>query len=264
MSSVRSEPPPAWKLPEGVNAPLWEYTHSERIAGDEEWYFRDHPLLAADVGILDERIRIPGRLVDLGCGTGRLSLHFARRGFPVVAVDLARPMLRVVGERAAAGRLTISRIEANLCRLDCLPDQSFQYAISMFSTLGMIRGVAARRRALSESYRILQPNGLLCLHAHNLWLNLRHGQGRRWILAQAMKALARRPGVGDREMTYRGIPGMEVHLYRWRELASELNGAGFQIEGAAPINAVTARPIAAPWCLPNLRAGGWVVFARRP
>ena len=82
----------------------------------------------------------PGRLVDLGCGVGRHAIRFAGRGFRVVAVDLARPMLEMVGEKARSEGVELLRVEANLCRLGCFPDQSFDYALSMFSTLGMIRG----------------------------------------------------------------------------------------------------------------------------
>ena len=49
---------------------------------------------------LDERFTVPGRLVDLGCGAGRHSIHFAGRGFSVTAVDLSRSMLQVVGLKA--------------------------------------------------------------------------------------------------------------------------------------------------------------------
>src|SRR5687768_3564296 len=94
------EAPPSWRLPEGVNAALWHYTHEPRLADDEDAYFRGHPLHAADPEVLDARFVEPGPLVDLGCGVGRLALRFARRGFPVVAVDLSRPMLRVLGAKA--------------------------------------------------------------------------------------------------------------------------------------------------------------------
>ncbi len=92
----------------------------------------------------------------------------------------------------------------------------------MFSTLGMIRGREARRRALAEACRILRPGGRLALHAHNLWLNLRDRQGRAWLLQQAYRAVFAREDLGERRMTYRGIPGMRVHLYRWGELKREL------------------------------------------
>jgi hypothetical protein len=64
-------------------------------------------------------------------------------------------------------------------------------------------------------------------------------------------------------MTYRGIPNMEVHLYRWGELKRELVGAGFALEEVIPLDEVTAAPTAVPWLAHQVRAGGWLVFARR-
>jgi SAM-dependent methyltransferase len=257
-------PPPSWRLPEGVNSALWEYAHTPRLADEEDLYFRGHPLFVADVAALEARFTAPGPLIDLGCGAGRLAVRFARQGFPVVAVDLSLAMLQAVGRKARAEGLSIGRVVANLCRLGCIPDATFAYALSMFSTLGMIRGPAARRQALAEACRLLRPGGRLALHAHNLWLNLRNPQGRRWLLGQMGKHLLGHPDVGDRRMTYRGIPGMEVHLYRWPELRRELRMAGLRIDEVLPIDAEHSRPIAAPWLAHGLRAGGWIVFASRP
>ena len=73
-------------------------------------------------------------------------------------------------------------------------------------------------------------------------------------------------------MTYRGIHGMEVHLYRWGELKRELRGAGFRIDEVIPLEDVTYQPIPplAPSPLPRggldrLRAQAWVAgSSRRP
>jgi SAM-dependent methyltransferase len=255
--------PPAWQLPEGVDAPLWQYTHTPRLAAEEDAYFAEHPMFRADVQALDERFVTPGRLVDLGCGAGRLAIHFARRGFSVAAIDLSRPMLEMVGHKAQAEGVDLLRVESNLCRLGGFADASFDYALSMFSTLGMIRGREPRRRALAEACRILRPGGRLALHAHNLWLNLRDRQGRTWLLKQAWRAVFAREDLGERRMTYRGIPGMRVHLYRWGELKRELRHAGFRIDEVLPIDEVSAEPIPNPWLAHGLRAGGWIVFASR-
>src|SRR5690606_21424715 len=131
--------------------------------------------------------------------------RFARAGFPVVAVDLSQAMLHHLGERARGEGLPIGLLQANLCDLRSLPDASFGYALSMFSTLGMIRGAGARRRALAEAFRVLRPGGRMALHAHNLWLNLRDPQGRRWLGKRLPRLLSRDPEAGDRQMTYRGI-----------------------------------------------------------
>ncbi len=261
MSAFRV--PPAWRLPEGVDPPLWQYTHTPRLAAEEDAYFSEHPLFRVDARVLDERFTTPGRLVDLGCGAGRHALRFAGRGFTVAAVDLSRSMLEIVGQKARGARVEVLRVEANLCRLGCFPDGTFDYALAMFSTLGMIRGREARRRALGEFGRILRPGGRLALHAHNIWLNLRDRQGRAWLIEHAVRTLLRRDELGERRMTYRGIPGMRVHLYRWGELRRSLRRAGLRIDEVLPLDEVTAEPIRWPGMLHAVRAGGWIVFASR-
>jgi hypothetical protein len=94
-------------------------------------------------------------------------------------------------------------------------------------------------------------------------LNLRDRQGRRWLLGQLPAILKGADGAGDRRMTYRGVPGMEVHLYRWGELKREIAAAGLKIEETIPLNEVDARPISTPWLFHSIRAGGWLVFCRR-
>ena len=84
------------RLPLGVNASLWRYTHSLAIAEDEDHYFREHPLFRVDQEAVVQRFQSPGRLIDLGCGAGRMTLAMARRGFDVVGVEMSRPLLEVV------------------------------------------------------------------------------------------------------------------------------------------------------------------------
>jgi ubiquinone/menaquinone biosynthesis C-methylase UbiE len=247
-----------------VNLPLWEYLHTPRLAVEEDAYFAGHPLFEADARILSDRFVVPGRLVDLGCGAGRHAIGFAGRGFSVVALDLSLPMLVTVGRKAEEAGVSLLTLRANLCRLGCLADETFDYALSMFSTLGMIRGKAARQRALLEAFRILRKGGRLALHVHNLWLNLRNPQGRRWLRSQIAGSLWRRAELGDRQMTYRGIPKMEVHLYRWGELRREMSRAGFRIDEVIPLEDVSYQPISRPWVLHRVRAGGWIIFARKP
>jgi hypothetical protein len=64
-------------------------------------------------------------------------------------------------------------------------------------------------------------------------------------------------------MDYRGINGMYVHLYRWRELKRDLRHAGLRIDELIPLDEVSAEPIPMPWLIHSLRAGGWIIFASR-
>jgi hypothetical protein len=43
-----------------------------------------------------------------------------------------------------------------------------------------------------------------------------------------------------------------------------LRMAGFVIDEWVPLNEITAQPIALPRFVHSIRAGGWLVFARRP
>ncbi len=255
--------PPAWRMPEGVDEPLWQYAHTPRLAAEEDAFFAGHPLFEADAHVLQERFREPGRLVDLGCGVGRHAVSFALRGFQVTAVDLSHDMLQAVARKAADSGRHVGLVQANLCRLGCFPDGQFDYAISMFSTLGMIRGSRARDLALREAARVLRPGGRLALHAHNIWLNLSDPQGRSWLLRHLAQAVTLRGQLGDRSMTYRGIPGMSVHLFRWGELRRLFHRAGLKIDEVLPIDRSTAQSIPRPWLCPSIRAGGWIVIATR-
>lgn len=258
-----SRPLPSWRFPEGVDRPLWDYAQSERIAREEDAYFVGHPLLTIDGPLVAERFATPGRLIDLGSGAGRLSAFFASRGFDVTAVDLSQSLLAVTKGKGQGGAKPIGASRSNLCRLP-FADASFDYAIAMFSTFGMIRGEQARRLAFREAGRVLKPGGRLAFHAHNLWLNLRDPQGRRWLIADRLRRLARRPGRGDRTMPYRGIQNMTVHLFTFRELRGLVRATGLRIVEVVPLHEVTARPIAFPRCLRDLRCGGWIIFADKP
>src|SRR4051812_34592872 len=59
--------------------------------------------------LLDEAISGGARIVEVGCGTGQMSLYLARGDRLVVAADLSRPSLRLGA--AAAARFGIDRVQ---------------------------------------------------------------------------------------------------------------------------------------------------------
>ncbi len=251
---------PKWRLPPGVTRGLWDYAQSARIANDYDTYFSENTLFEFDEALLRRHFREPGVLFDLGCGTGRLLIPFARLGFHGVAVDLSSRMLEVVGEKARRENLAIDRMAVNFAEMDAVRDGVADYCICMFSTLGMIQGRQNRLSALRHIRRILKPGGLFALHVHNRWYNLFDPQGRRWVVRNLLAARFRRNiEPGDKYFDYRGIPNMFLHVFTRHELARDLRRAGFHVREWTLLDTARRHALRSPWFLGRLRANGWIV-----
>ena len=251
---------PTWQLPPGVSRGLWDYVHTPHIADDYDDYFAFNSLFETDGAILRRQFDRPGLVADLGCGTGRALVPLVKEGHRGLAIDLSDHMLRVVQGKADDEDLPIDCVRANLVEMDAIADGAVDYAMCMFSTLGMIRGRANRRKVLHHARRILKPGGKFVLHVHNYWFNLRDPEGPWWVIGNMATAPFRHDiEVGDRWFPYRGLPSMFLHVFRWRELAADLRSVGFKITERVALDAARRKPLDRPWLLPMLRTNGWIV-----
>lgn len=258
---------PHWQLPPGVSHGTWEYTQRESIADDYDDYFALNSLFEFDQAFLAEQFDPPGLVADLGCGTARALVPLVRSGHRGLAIDLSDPMLTIVEEKAADQDLDIECLQANLVELtaDVLADDSVDYAMCMFSTLGMIRGHANRQRVLQNTYRLLKPGGRFVVHVHNFWFNLRDPGGPWWVLSNLMQAATKRDlEVGDKYFPYRGVQEMYLHVFRRRELRRLFTSAGFRIRRWVPLEVTRRHALKYPWLLQAVRANGWIVVGEKP
>lgn len=253
---------PDWQLPRGVSRALWEYTQQPHIATGYDQSIANSALSRYDTQVLLEHFPQPGRLVDLGCGTGRHALEFATRGFDVLGVDLSREMLIQLQGKARTAGINVATLRANLCDLDGIPDASFDGAILMYATLGMIPAAADRARVLDQTRRILKPGGRFALHVHNLWFNLFDAQGRTWLWKDRWQRWFQGQPGGDRVVHDRGIPNFQMHVFSRGEIVNLLTRAGFAIEHWQPLNATASGPLSSPRLFGRARANGWIIVAR--
>ncbi len=242
---------------------MWEYAHSELIARDYDDYFALNRLFELDEQIVARHFLQEGLIVDLGCGSGRALVPLVRRGFRGLAIDLSEEMLDVVREKAELEDLPIECVRANLVEMDSVADDSVDYAICLFSTLGMIRGRENRQKALGHVRRILKAGGLFVLHVHNYWFNLYDPGGPWWLVKNLWRSVfVRGVETGDKFFFYRGIPNMFLHLFTRRELNRALKKAGFRVREITYLSPTRQRALTWPWLLGNLRANGWIVVCQ--
>lgn len=249
---------PEWRLPQGVDRGLWDYLHAgEMVAGYDE-AMRASSLAAADVAFCDRAFPTPGKLLDLGCGTGRLCLHFAAEGYECVGVDLSDEMLARGKDNLQAlehnAQYRVRFVTANITDPALLDGESFDYAACLFSTLGMVCGAENRARLIANAFRLLKPNGRFVLHAHNRFFR---GLGWKRVFGQRVKSLLRRPDAGDITMpqAYAGAPLTLHHFTRW-EMTGMMVNAGFVVRETLAVRDDGKPAIGS-------RVYGWLIFAER-
>ena len=263
----RPAPGGPWQLVSGPyrlhHPTVLEYFQSEPLADGYDEHFRDSELFRYDARFLEEVLGRPGRLLDLGCGTGRHLAHFARLGWEVTGVDLSEPMLAKAAERLRG--LPPSRwalFRADLLDLSFLPSSSFDAAICMFSTLGMLSSAELRQRAVCQAARCLAPGGRLGLHVHNRLHFLRWASGRRELGEAFVRRLAGGAPFGDCIMRgYRGIQDLYLHTFTLGELSGLVRRAGLRTVRAQLLN--EARNGEARGLFNRLTANGFLLAAEK-
>lgn len=262
---TRPQPPADWQLPAGVNRGLWDYLHNADLVRNYDAGLVGSSLFEIDREFVERHCPGPGRLIDLGCGTGRLLLTLAQKGWRVLGVDLSPEMLRVAYARAIAAGVAIDLLQANLVELDALADSSFDHAACLFSTLGMVMGETARQRVVAHAYRLVRPGGRFVLHVHNRWFHLYDGAGRRWLLRDSLRRWRGDRRAGDRTMpVHQGVTGLTLHLFSRGEARSLLRRAGFRVVRTDAISLRADSRLRCPWWFSGLRAYGFLLVGEKP
>ena len=259
---------PQWQLPTGVSRGLWDYTQSTVVAEDYDDFFAYTSLFSLDEQVILDELEQNGQLedliADLGCGTGRALKKLCTAGYRGLAVDFSWPMLKVIKQKIKKADLPIHCVRANLVELDALAINSVDHCICLFSTLGMIQGRENRRQALQHMARITRSGGSCVIHIHNVWFNFYDPGGPWWLLKNIVRScFSRNLELGDKTFEYRGVPNMFLHVFRWREIKKDLRLAGFKIKKVIPLHSTRQHELKHRWWVPNLRANGWVIVARK-
>jgi SAM-dependent methyltransferase len=104
-----------------------------------------------------EAAAAPQSALDLGCGSGRLTLELARRGAAATGVDTSAKALDDARERARAARIDVTFAHADIDEALPFPDRAFAAVTSRLALMIARDPVATLR----EAARVVRPGGVV-------------------------------------------------------------------------------------------------------
>ena len=117
---------------------------------------------AADLGVWEQLAdAADGRVLELGCGTGRVALHLGRRGGEVWAVDADPDLLEVLEACASAEGLEVRAVCADVRALAL--DVDFELVIAPMQLAQMLDAAGGRRATLAGALAHLAPRGVVAV-----------------------------------------------------------------------------------------------------
>ncbi|WP_027482068.1 class I SAM-dependent methyltransferase [Deinococcus pimensis] len=112
--------------------------------------------LALDVG---------GRVLELGAGSGRVSVHLARRGAQVTGVEPSARMLERAHARAREAGVEVRFVQGDMRTLD-LPGERFELIVAPFNALMHLYTPEDQLAALRAARAHLAPGGTLAFDVY--------------------------------------------------------------------------------------------------
>ena len=118
-----------------------------------------------------ERAGASSRVLELGCGTGRLTLPLAQAGHEVTGIDLSPAMLARARAKLAAPpssvRDRVTLLEGDVSRIELSETPSFDLVVAPFRVLQHFVAIADQLDVLAGARRRLRPGGRLVLDVFN-------------------------------------------------------------------------------------------------
>ena len=106
---------------------------------------------------------LAGRVLELGCGAGRITGYLGARGGDVLGIDISPTMVDYCRRRYPELQFQVG----DLADLSGLADGSRDVVVAEFNVLGVLDD-PERTRVLRELRRVLTDEGLLLFSAHNI------------------------------------------------------------------------------------------------
>jgi len=127
-------------------------------------YYYDKMMADVDyswwIDVIKNNVKKGGRILDVGCGTGTLSLVLTDMGYDVTGLDKSCDMLVVASEKAPS----VEFIHRDMCELDGLID--YDLVLIAVDSLNYLKTEAEVRQTLAGAHSALRVGGKLVFDVH--------------------------------------------------------------------------------------------------
>jgi ubiquinone/menaquinone biosynthesis C-methylase UbiE len=148
---------------------FYEGPESLFVRAYDAFYREAPPQIAGDVAFYRQLAqRTGGPVLELACGTGRITVPLAESGLDVTGIDVSDGMLAIIRQKAAAHPLTLIEQDMSTLRLD----RRFGCVIVAFRSFQHLMTVELQRQTLAAIHRHLAPGGRAALHLFDPRLDL--------------------------------------------------------------------------------------------
>jgi SAM-dependent methyltransferase len=216
-----------------------------------------------------------GSVLELGCGTGRVTMPLARHGVAVVGIDRSAAMLAQARRRVRRQRKGVApRLVRGDIRHLPFPDGAFPLAIAPYGILQSLLSERDLASTLADVARVVARGGLFGLelvadlpswgeYSTRVRLRGRRGRGPSHVtLREAVRQdRAKRLTIFDQEFVERRGARVRRHRFALRfrtvsvpQMARRLRLAGFRVES------LLGDYQGGPW---DPRAEVWIILARK-